>query len=144
VVKSFGRREALTWTGIHRLDPGQGRYVTATGAEAVFEGPKHTQAAERRVANLNHYIIKSLEEFEEKLVRGNANAQRPGARRRRLEHRFKRLNAGGERNADIGPWTQPMRREALRLCSILTDRGIHYPVWPFVEAGGRPDLAPPP
>lgn len=136
VVKSLGRREMLTWTGIHRIDPGQGRYVTATGAEADFEGPMRTQAAERRVATLNHYIIKSLEEFEEKLVRGNANAQNPGARRKRLAHRFRGLNAGGARNADIRPWTPAMRHQAMRLRDLLVARGISYKVWPFVEEQG--------
>jgi glycosyltransferase involved in cell wall biosynthesis len=136
VVKSLGRREMLTWTGIHRIDPGQGRYVTATGADADFESPMRTLAAERRVATLNHYIIKSLEEFEEKLVRGNANAQSPGARRKRLQHRFRGLNAGGVRNADIRPWTAPMRRQAMRLRDLLVAQGISYPVWPFVEDQG--------
>ena len=134
-VKSFGRRKQLTGTGVHRVDPGPGRYVTPSGAEAVFDGPMRTKTADTGIATLHHYIIKSLEEFEEKLGRGNANAQFTRGRRLRLERRFPALNAGGARNADIGPWTAPMRFQAMRLRDLLLAQGISYPVWPFVEAG---------
>lgn len=134
VVKSIGRRRRLTWTGIHRVDPGQGRYVTASGAVAEFDGRIRTRTADTGTATLNHYIIKSLEEFEEKLQRGNANSQQSVGRRTRLERRFPALDAGGARNTDIALWTGRMRQEAMRLRDVLLDRGISYPVWPFVEA----------
>jgi Glycosyl transferase family 2 len=136
VVKSVGRRRLLNGTGIgiHRVDPGAGRYVSASGAEVDFDGPMRTQAAETGIAALHHYMVKSLEEFEEKLQRGNANAQSSVGRRTRLERRFAQLDAGGARNHDIAAWTGPMRQQALRLRDILLARGISYPVWPFVEA----------
>jgi hypothetical protein len=134
VVKSFGRRTMLTWTGIHRLDPGEGRYVTATGADVEFDGPMRTLTAETSIATLHHYIVKSLEEFEEKLQRGNANSQYQGGRRTRLERRLPALDAGGVRNRDIAPWTSAMRDQALRLRDLLLAQGISYPVWPFIEA----------
>ena len=28
-----------------------------------------------------------------------------------------------------------MRVEAMRLCAILREAGLYYPVWPFVEDG---------
>jgi glycosyltransferase involved in cell wall biosynthesis len=135
-IKSFGRRTQLTGTGVHRVDPGRGRYVTPSGAEAAFDGPMRTKTADTGIATLHHYIIKSLEEFEEKLGRGNTNAQHSGGRRMRLERRFPALNAGGVRNADIRPWTGPMRLQAVRLRDLLLAQGISYPVWPFVEERG--------
>ncbi len=134
VFKSFGRRELLTGTGIHRLNPGSGHYVTTSGAEAQFDGPMRTKTAGTGIATLHHYIVKSREEFEEKLQRGNANSQYPGGRRTRLERRLPTLDAGGARNSDIARWSDRMRHEALRLRDLLRARGICYPVWPFVEA----------
>ena len=133
VVKSIGRRAMLKGIGIHQVNPGAGRYVTASGAEAEFDGPMRTKAADTGMATLHHYMVKSLEEFEEKLQRGNANAQSPVGRRTRLERRLPALDAGGVRNTAISPWTGPMRREALRLRDLLQAAGISYPVWPFIE-----------
>lgn len=133
VVKSIGRRSMLEGTGIHRLDPGKGRYVTVAGAEVEFDGPMRTRTAEARIASLHHYMVKSLEEFEEKLRRGNANSQFSGGRRTRLERRLPTLDAGGTRNADVSRWTGRMRQEAMRLRDVLLERSISYPVWPFVE-----------
>lgn len=134
VTKAIGRRAMLKGIGIHQVNPGAGRYVTASGTEAEFDGPMRTLAAETGVASLHHYMVKSLEEFEEKLQRGNANAQSPVGRRTRLERRLPMLDAGGARNTDISPWTGRMRHEALRLRDVLQARGISYPVWPFIEA----------
>jgi hypothetical protein len=134
VVKSIGRRTLLTEAGIHRVEPGAGRYVTVAGNDAEFDGPMRTRTEETRIATLNHYMIKSLEEFEEKLQRGNANSQSPVGRRTRLERRLPTLDAGGARNTDISPWTGRMRQEAFRLRDVLLARGVSFPVWPFVEA----------
>lgn len=134
VLKTIGRRRLLTDVGVHRVTPGTGRYVTASGIEAEFDGPMRTKRAETGIACLHHYMVKSLEEFEEKLLRGNANAQTSDGRRIRLERRLPTLDAGGAQNTDIAPWTGRMRHEAMRLRDLLLARGISYPVWPFVEA----------
>lgn len=134
VVKTLGRRKMLAGTGIHRVNPGTGRYVTTSGAEAQFDGPMRTTTAETGIATLHHYIVKSHEEFEEKLQRGNANSQYSGGRRTRLERRLPALDSGGARNVDISPWSDRMRHEAVRLRDLLKAQGICYPVWPFVEA----------
>ncbi|MCU0905000.1 MAG: glycosyltransferase family 2 protein [Tabrizicola sp.] len=133
VIKSLGRRKMLQGTGVHRLNPGMGRYVTVSGAEAEFDGPMRTRAADTGIAALHHYMVKSMEEFEEKLERGNANEQNPVGRRVRLERRLPKLDAGGVRNTEISLWSGRMRIEALRLRDLLLARGISYPVWPFVE-----------
>jgi hypothetical protein len=135
MVKSIGRRSLLRGTGVHRVDPGTARYVTASGAEAIFDERSRTLASETTTATLHHYMVKSAEEFEEKLQRGNANSQFQVARRVRLERRLPELDAGGVTNTDFRPWTAGMRREAMRLGDLLTARGISYPVWPFIEAG---------
>jgi hypothetical protein len=132
--KSMGRRKQLTGTGVHRLDPGTGRYVTPSMAEVDFDGPMRSKTADTGVATLHHYMVKSLEEFEEKLQRGNANSQQPLGRRLRLERRLPALDAGGARNDGIRPWTAPMRHQAMRLRDLLLAQGISYPVWPFIEA----------
>ncbi len=134
VVKTVGRRSLLTEIGVHRVTPGAGCYVTASGIEAEFEGPMRTKRAETGIASLHHYMVKSLEEFEEKLLRGNANAQASDGRRTRLQRRLPALDAGGAQNRDIAPWIGRMRQEARRLRDLLLARGISYPVWTFVEA----------
>lgn len=134
VIKSMGRRQQLAGTGIHRADPGQHRYVMPSGAAVEFEDAMRAKAADTGIACLHHYMVKSLEEYEEKLARGNANAQYANGRRRRLDRKFSAINAGGARNDDVSRWTAPMRREAMRLRDLLLAQGISYPVWPFIEA----------
>lgn len=132
-VKAIGRREKLIGTGIHRVEPGSGRYVTAFGSDAVFDGLTSVRRADHRVAALHHYAVKSVQEFEEKRQRGHANSQNPDRKRERLDRAFAEFNAGGERNTDLLPFAPRMRAEAFRLRDILSARGITPPVWPFVE-----------
>jgi glycosyltransferase involved in cell wall biosynthesis len=134
VVKSIGRRSLLTGTGVHRLGPGTGRYVQPSGQEMVFDGPMRSPAVDTGVAALHHYMVKSHEEFQEKLDRGNANSKYPAGRRKRLGQRFSMLDAGGVENRDMLAFAARMRVEALRLRDILLSAGLNPPVWPFVEA----------
>jgi len=134
-VKAIGRRERLAGTGIHRVSVAEGRYVMPSGGEAVFDGLTASVAPEVSVAALHHYAVKSLEEFAEKRARGHANSQHPEVKRAKLDARFAAFDAGGVRNTDLALRSAPMRAEALRLCRVLRDAGLDYPVWPFVEAG---------
>ena len=134
-VKAIGRRERLAGTGIHRVSVAEGRYVTPSGEEAVFDGLTASVAPEVTVAALHHYAVKSLEEFGEKRARGHANSQHPEVKRAKLDARFAAFDAGGVRNTDLALRSAPMRAEALRLCRVSRDAGLDYPVWPFVEAG---------
>ncbi|WP_333817354.1 glycosyltransferase family 2 protein [Tabrizicola sp.] len=133
-VKALGRREWMSGTGIHRVAVREGRYVTPSGREAVFDGLTATVAPDVTVAALHHYAVKSLEEFAEKRARGHANSQFPERKRAKLEARFAEFDAGGVRNPWLAERSGPMRAEALRLRDILRAAGLDYPVWPFVEA----------
>jgi hypothetical protein len=132
-VKAIGRRQRLSGTGIHRVAVAEGRYVTPSGGDAVFDGLTAAVAPELSVAALHHYAVKSLEEFGEKRARGHANSQHPGVKRAKLDARLAAFDAGGVRNTDLALRSAPMRAEALRLCRVLRAAGLEFPVWPFVE-----------
>lgn len=132
-VKAIGRRDRLVGTGIHRVEPAFGRYVTPSGRDAVFVGLTSIQQPDVAVAALHHYAVKSHQEFEEKRQRGHANSQNPGLKRERLDQAFAEFDAGGVRNTDLVAFAPRMRVQALRLRDILLARGVSYPVWPFVD-----------
>lgn len=133
-MKAIGRREKLSGTGIHRVEVAEGRYVTPSGKDAEFSTGQIMRSIDTEVAVLHHYMVKSMEEFEEKRNRGHANSQDPGRKRLKLDTRFAEANAPGRRNTDMLVWSGPMRVEAMRLRAILLKAGLSYPVWPFVEA----------
>jgi len=132
-MKGIARRERLSGIGIHRQDISEGRYVTPTGKDAQFVTGQIMRRHESRVAVLHHYMVKSLEEFEEKRSRGHANSHNPQRKLTKLDTRFPEANAPGEPNTDMLVMSPRMRAEAIRLRAILLDAGISYPVWPFVE-----------
>jgi hypothetical protein len=132
-VKAIGRRERLAGTGIHRVAVAEGRYVMPSGRDAVFDGLTAVVEPEVSVAALHHYAVKSLEEFAEKRVRGHANSQFPKRKQAKLDARFAEFDAGGVRNTELALRSGPMRAEAARLCMLLREAGLEFPVWPFVE-----------
>ncbi len=131
-VKAIGRRARLIGTGIHRVEPASGRYVTPAGRDVTFRGLTATTTPEVTVAALHHYAVKSREEFAEKRQRGHANSQDPARKRERLDAALAEFDAGGVENADLLAFAPKMRAEALRLRDILTARGLTFPVWPFI------------
>ncbi len=134
-VKAIGRRTRLAGIGIHRVPITEGRCVMPSGQPAHFTGLTASVAPDTTVAALHHYAVKSLEEFSEKRARGHANSHFPAVKLAKLDARFAELDAGGVRNDDLAQRSGPMRAEAARLCAILREAGLEYPVWPFVEAG---------
>lgn len=134
-LKSIGRREMLSGTGIHRHEVAEGRYVTPSGRDAVFATGQIMRSIDTEVAVLHHYMVKSMEEFQEKRDRGDANSHDPERRRLKLDTRFAEANAPGRPNTDMLVWSPPMRVEAMRLLAILREAGISHPVWPFIEDG---------
>ena len=135
-MKSIGRREKLSGTGIHRVEVAEGRYVTPSGRDAEFSNGQIMRSIDTEVAVLHHYMVKSLEEFQEKRNRGHANSQDAERKRTKLDSRFAEANAPGRANTDMLAWSGRMRAEALRLRAILLAAGLSYPVWPFVEDTG--------
>jgi hypothetical protein len=133
-VKAIGTRKRLSGTGIHRVALAEGRYVTPSGKPADFIGLTALREPDVSVAALHHYAVKSREEFDEKRARGHANSQFPDRKRTKLDARLARLDAGGVRNDDLLARSAAMRAEARRLCGLLRAAGLHFPVWPFVEA----------
>jgi hypothetical protein len=133
-MKGIARRERLAGIGIHRQDISEGRYVTPTGRDAQFVTGQIMRRHEPKVAVLHHYMVKSMEEYEEKRHRGHANSQDPGKKRGKLDLRFHEFNAPGVPNTDMLACAGRMRAEALRLREILLAAGVSFPVWPFVEA----------
>jgi glycosyltransferase involved in cell wall biosynthesis len=133
-VKAIGRRLRLKGIGIHRVSVAEGRYVMPSGEAAKFTGLTASAIPELSVAALHHYAIKSLEEFGEKRMRGHANSQLPKVKLGKLDARFAEFDAGGVKNDHLAQRSGPMRAEAARLCAILREAGLEYPVWPFVEA----------
>jgi hypothetical protein len=132
-LKSIGRREKLSATGIHRLAVSEGRYVTPSGKDAQFVTGQILRREDVKVAVLHHYLVKSMEEFEEKRNRGHANSQDPERKRNKLDTRLAEANAPGQQNTDLLAFAGRMRTEAMRLKEILLAAGLSYPVWPFVE-----------
>jgi glycosyltransferase involved in cell wall biosynthesis len=133
-LKSIGRREKLSGIGIHRHEVAEGRYVTPSGRDADFATGQIMRSIDTEVAVLHHYMVKSMEEYQEKRDRGHANSHDPERKRLKLDTRFAEANAPGRSNTDMLAWSPRMRVEAMRLRAILLEAGISYPVWPFVEA----------
>jgi hypothetical protein len=137
-VKAIGRRERLVGTGIHRVAPGEGRYVNPSGEDVEFVGLTSVTRPDVRVAALHHYAVKSLEEFQEKRQRGHANSQNPDLKRERLDRALADFDAGGVRNTDMLARLPAIQAEAARLAGLLRAVGLDYPGWPVVEARAPP------
>jgi Glycosyl transferase family 2 len=135
-VKAIGRRERLVGTGIHRVALHEGRYVNPSGEDVEFVGLTSVTRPDVTVAALHHYAVKSLEEFQEKRLRGHANSQSPDVKRARLDEAFAAFDAGGVTNTDILVRVPAIRAEAARLAGLLRAAGLEFPVWPFVEEAG--------
>jgi glycosyltransferase involved in cell wall biosynthesis len=129
-VKSIARRQSIVGSGIHLVDPDQGRYVNPSGRDVRFQKRQGVWRPDVRVAALHHYSIKSREEYVQKRARGGANTQAHDDRRAKLDRNFAAYDAGGVRNDELTGRSGPMRAEALRLRGVLEAAGLWYPVWP--------------
>ena len=132
-VKSIARRAGLRGNWVHRVKIGDGRYVTPSGRDASFLNTRAAREQDMSVATIHHYAIKSMEEYAIKRLRGDANGQSQAERRTRLDEGFASNDAGGVQNDDLARKSGPMRAEAMRLCGILREAGLSFPVWPFIE-----------
>lgn len=71
--KTIARAEDVAEAHIHRCFLRRGRYVGPTGDDITIERMGFTSAIEHEAAQINHYVVKSYEEFKDKQRRGNAN-----------------------------------------------------------------------
>jgi glycosyltransferase involved in cell wall biosynthesis len=71
--KTFARTKAIDKMHIHRCFLKYGRYVNTDGTDIEIERMGFTPSVKHNIAQINHYIVKSYEEFLEKQARGNAN-----------------------------------------------------------------------
>jgi glycosyltransferase involved in cell wall biosynthesis len=132
-VKSIARRASLVGNAVHRVKVGEGRYVTPSGRNARFQNSRASVERDVTFAAVHHYAVKSLEEFAIKRLRGDANTHLHARRLARLDQGFAAYDAGGVRNDELAIQSGPMRAEAMRLCGILREAGLSFPVWPFVQ-----------
>lgn len=70
-VKSMAVAAHVVGVGPHGVSLSQGRYVTPNGKDVTLERNAFVQAPRLRVAQINHYVVKSRAEFEAKRRRGN-------------------------------------------------------------------------
>jgi hypothetical protein len=71
--KTIARVKDIKEAHIHRCFLSQGKYVDTRGVEIEIERMGFTPSVQHGAAQINHYVVKSAEEFEEKRRRGNAN-----------------------------------------------------------------------
>lgn len=71
-VKSMAVATHVAAVGPHGVTLSQGRYVAPNGKDIVLERNAFLRPPRLRVAQINHYVVKSRAEFEAKRRRGNA------------------------------------------------------------------------
>jgi hypothetical protein len=70
--KTIARVADIGHPAVHRVFLTRGRYVDADGREIAIERNGFTPAVAHGRAQLNHYVVKSRAEFDDKRRRGNA------------------------------------------------------------------------
>ena len=70
-VKSMAVAAHIVAPGPHGVVLSQGRYVAPNGKDIVLEDNARLRPPRYRVAQINHYVVKSRAEFEAKRRRGN-------------------------------------------------------------------------
>jgi len=77
--KTIVRRSAVAKMSVHTATLTHGYYADSAGRRTTMMNDAKTTVVCHEGAQLNHYLLKSWEEFEEKRERGNA-ARAPGAK----------------------------------------------------------------
>jgi len=72
-VKSVAVATDIAAVGPHGVTLSRGRYVAANGTDIVLERNAFLRPPRQRIAQINHYVIKSRAEFEDKRRRGNVS-----------------------------------------------------------------------
>lgn len=121
--KSIVRRSALTKMSVHTGTLDQGFYADSTGRCTSMTNDAKTMVICHEGAQLNHYLLKSWEEFKEKRERGNA-ARAPGAKDK-FSHRGDSLQRPkkGSRNPKDEYWIKHDLNSSRNL-TILRWKGL--------------------
>jgi len=72
-VKSMAVAAHVVTPGPHGMVLSQGRYVAPNGKDVVLEDNARLRPPRYRIAQINHYVVKSRQEFEDKRRRGNVS-----------------------------------------------------------------------
>jgi len=96
--KTIVRSAAVAKMSVHTATLNWGYYAASTGRRTSMMSDAKTSAVCHDGAQLNHYLLKSWEEFKEKRERGNA-ARAPAARDK-FSHRGNSLRRPNKRSKD--------------------------------------------
>jgi glycosyltransferase involved in cell wall biosynthesis len=72
-VKTIARITSIDEMHVHACSLKAGRYVNETGQDIEIERMGFSPFVSTNIVQINHYVVKSRQEFEEKKARGNAN-----------------------------------------------------------------------
>jgi glycosyltransferase involved in cell wall biosynthesis len=120
--KTIARVRDIEEMHIHSCDLKRGRYVDSTGAVIEIERQGFTPTINLQIAQVNHYVVKSLEEFEEKKRRGNAN-RAPGSVDKftgREGEYFQKHDLNDEEESSILQFMAAVRERMAALTKLVT------------------------
>lgn len=126
-VKSIARVRATSNVAVHTVGLRPGFTYYDSGVEPVeLLGNSKTAKVCHDQAQLNHYVVRSLEEFREKRARGNATRAResPDKFSGRDEHFWKTHSTNHRPDSAIDPWVQRAAGIRARLVSYIAADGI--------------------
>jgi glycosyltransferase involved in cell wall biosynthesis len=126
-VKSIVRVDATAEAGVHtvRLKPGF-RYYGDDGQLRSLLGDAKTATVSHEYAQLNHYVVRSLQEFREKRARGNATRtiESPEKYAGRDERFWKSHSTNHREDSAIDPWVAKAAGMRRKLLSYIAADGI--------------------
>jgi hypothetical protein len=119
-VKTIARTRAVDRPGIHTPVLKGGNMLTAEGLPTVLEDHQRSFPVSHRTAYYNHYIIKSVEEYEHKRARGGGSYA-PGAANRGSKYTeafFRAHDIAEELDATVTRLLPVLRTEHERLIGL--------------------------
>lgn len=109
------------------LEPGY-HYADAEFSQVSFEEPAKTATITHKGAQLNHYVLRSREEYQDKIRRGNVNLRDSDARKRAKfnEDFWVHHDTNHREDRSIEPWAvkaEPIYRQLLQVCPSAVREG---------------------
>lgn len=121
-IKTLARVTDIEGLGVHGAALKRGTYVLADGEpyklhRGAFAWPRYG------AAQVNHYVVRSREEFEAKLVRGNANLppEHPSKATSRPDTFFDEHDRNEERDRSIQRWSNRLGLEMVHIEQLLNE-----------------------